>query len=157
MRTCVFDWKGTLYRPGPEGRGELIEGAKDVLATLSAAGVALVLLGKDTTGTMPAAVNGLGVLAYFREIVFVNGAKQPSDFGRYVDQRCPAETVCIGDRTRSELLIAEKLGAIGLWVRDPRGRFADELPPEPAYQPGIVVPSLRQVVPVLQSLDMLEG
>ncbi len=140
MATCIFDWKRTLYNTDT---AKLIEGAVELLEYLSQEnGSRLILVGKGSDDTHRE-VKRLGVESYFTDIKFQEGDKDTALFTDFVDVNSPKDTIFIGDRARSELAVGNSLGATTIWVR--QGKFSDELPENPAYEPTHIVGSLREV------------
>ncbi len=141
----IFDWKRTLYDPDSK---TLIDGANELLETLSQTGAPLFLIGKGEE-EMYREADRLGVSRYFDGIRFVEGEKDPAYFAPYIDRFNPSATYVIGDRTRSELQAGKSLGATTIWVR--QGKFAGELP-TPETSPDHEISSLTGLNELLQKI-----
>lgn len=146
MKTFIFDWKQTLY--DPDNR-QLIDGALDVLEFLKAKPTRMVLFGKGSQD-MHAEVQRLGVAIYFLHINFTEGPKEPMLFEPFVDEEFPEDTVFIGDRVKSELVVGNSLGATTIWIK--RGEFAAEVPEGPVEQPTHTFGSLQELKEFLEQL-----
>lgn len=148
MKTCIFDWKRTLYDPQTHG---LIDGALDVLKWLQSQQAKVVLIGKGTQD-MYDEVDRLGVKAYFSYIHFREGPKDISLYTQFIDIPRPKDTVIIGDRITSEISVGNSLGATTIWIR--QGKFADEAPTQPQQQPNHTITALPELVPLLTQLGV---
>ncbi len=141
--SIIFDWKRTLYDPDSK---TLINGAKALLAFCKGKNIPMILVGKGGED-MQQEVDRLGVLGYFREIVFAEGEKDPQVFKKYFSSD-PKKTIFIGDRNRSELEIGKKLGATTIWVK--QGKFSVEEPENENQKPDYTVLSLHDCIRQLQ-------
>lgn len=144
MKTCIFDWKRTLYNPDTR---RLIDGATELLDYLHGQVGTLILVGKGSDD-MRDEVQRLGLEAYFTDIRFRTGDKDASLFAGLVDPVSPLDTTFVGDRIRSELAVGNSLGATTIWVR--QGKFSDEIPEAPEQTPTHTVTSLHEVLSLLK-------
>lgn len=147
MKTYIFDWKRTLYNPDTL---DLIDGAVEVLEYLHQDSEnRLILVGKGSDD-MHREVGRLGLESYFTDIKFQEGDKDMALFADFVDTDDPTKTFFIGDRTRSELAVGNSLGATTIWVR--QGKFSDELPDDPVYEPTHTVRSLGKALMIIKGI-----
>ena len=145
VQSAIFDWKRTLYNPDER---RLMDNAEMLLKTLYQQGERpLHVIGMGDDG-MYAEVERLGVGQYLENVIFLSEAKSDEVFAPYVDQEQPSSTLVIGDRTRSELEVGNRLGATTIWVR--QGKFSDEIPVTPEQQPTHEVESLAGVIELLK-------
>lgn len=136
--SIIFDWKRTLYDPDND---VLIKGTIDLLTYLKNNKIRLILIGKGGP-EMHDAVSRLNVKDYFSEIIFQEGKKSKEQFLQFIDPSQSKNTIFIGDRVKSELLLGNQLGATTIWVQS--GKFANELPGGDAEQPSYTVKDLHQ-------------
>lgn len=110
----------------------------------------MVLIGKGGED-MQQEVDRLGVKKYFQHIIFAKGDKDPQVFIPFISKNNPKETILIGDRVRSELLIGNQLGATTIWVK--QGKFAAEEPEVEEQQPTYTVLNLINCLKLLKKLS----
>jgi FMN phosphatase YigB (HAD superfamily) len=144
IKNVIFDWKRTLYDPDSK---TLIDGAMEVLETLSNRNIPMFLIGKGDDD-MYGEVTRLNVGKFFKEVKFVKGEKNPEYYKPHIDTLNPGDTVIIGDRVRSELSAGKSLSTTTIWVR--QGRFADELPENKLEIPDFQVGSLTELKNLIQ-------
>ncbi len=145
--SIIFDWKQTLYDPES---GELIVGAQDVMKYLKLRNATLYLVGKGAND-MHDAVKRLKVEPYFKDILFVGTEKHPDHFLRFVDSSSPSKTLIVGDKLSSEIEIGNIIGATTIQVR--QGKFKDDVPLNKNQNPDIIVSSLPELLPILDSYN----
>lgn len=141
--TVIFDWKRTLYDPD---RKVLIDGAMELLSFIKKRNIPMILIGKGGE-EMQREVKRLGVGNYFRQLVFVEGNKDPVAFLPFISQDNPKRTLIIGDRVRSELEIGRQLGVTTIWIK--QGKFAAELPKNNSQKPDYIAGSLVECLDVI--------
>lgn len=146
FNTIIFDWKRTLYDPDQQ---VLIDGAVQLLNLIKSKNITIVLIGKGGAD-MKQEVDRLKAGKYFRHTVFAEGEKDSQVFLPYISKSNPKETIFIGDRVRSELVIGNNLGATTIWVK--QGKFANEEPEDKTQEPGYIVRSLTECLKLLQKL-----
>ncbi len=143
--SIIFDWKQTLYDPES---GELITGAQDVLRYLKQRNATLYLVGKGADD-MHAAVVRLKVKPYFKDILFVGTEKHPDHYRPFINPSAPSKTLIIGDKLNSEIEVGNIMGAITIQVR--QGKFANDVPKNNNQRPDMIVSSLPELLPILDS------
>lgn len=144
INSVIFDWKRTLYDPDND---VLIDGTIVLLNYLKKNKIQLILIGKGGP-EMHDAVSRLKVKNYFSEIIFQEGKKTKEQFMKFIDPVESKNTIFIGDRVKSELLLGNQLGATTIWVQS--GKFADELPAEKVEQPSYIVKDLFECKSLIQ-------
>lgn len=150
ISSVIFDWKRTLYDPDSRA---LLEGAREILATLHKHSLPLTLVGKGGND-MYDEVKRLNVGHYFENVVFQEGTKEDSLFKPFVSKPHPSSVLFIGDRIKSELAAGKRLGATTIWVR--QGKFADEMPVHASENPDYTVRSLTEAKKLLSETFGLE-
>lgn len=148
IETIIFDWKRTLYNPE---NNELIYGANNVLQQLGSLGISLYIVGKDQVGDMTDEVFRLGISNLFKDIHFTNESKTTNDFDKYITNNSPESIMVVGDRVRSEIEVANKLGLNTVWVR--QGKFADELPLNSDQEPDYIISDIQEFIPLLFKIN----
>lgn len=148
IEVVIFDWKRTLYDPESQN---LITGSLETLQYLGSRGIRLCLVGKDPVGNMPHEVDRLGVADYFTAINFVDDSKADEDIGRFIDPEHPECALVVGDRVRSEIEIANQLGAQTAWIRN--GKFASELPQTDTQIPSYTLGAITELSALFDKLE----
>lgn len=147
IKLVIFDWKRTLFDPD---RKKLIPGALELLKSIKNKEIPMILIGKGG-GDMQEEVDRLKVRNYFQQIIFAEGDKDPQVFIPFMSKNNPKETILIGDRVRSELLIGNQLGATTIWVK--QGKFAAEEPEVEEQQPNYTVLNLVNCLKLFKKLS----
>lgn len=148
IETIIFDWKRTLYNPENH---ELINGTKEVLQQLGMLGINLYIVGKDQEGDMSNEVVRLSISSLFKGIHFTRDSKTSNDFDKYISTNKPESIVVVGDRVRSEIEVANKLGLNTVWIR--QGKFADEIPLNMEQEPDYIISNLQEFIPLLTQIN----
>lgn len=143
--SIIFDWKQTLYDPDS---ASLILGATDVLKYLKDRNATLYLVGKGGDD-MYEEVDRLEVKPYFQDILFVGTEKHPKHYTKYVSLNAPEKTLVIGDKLNSEIEVGNNIGATTIQVK--QGKFAGDVPENQAQHPDMIVSSLAELLPILDS------
>jgi FMN phosphatase YigB (HAD superfamily) len=144
MTSCIFDWKRTLYDPDT---GQLIQGARPVLELLTSHRVPCILIGKGDP-EMEAKVSSFQVRQFFQQVIFSGNEKDALVFKSFVHKTIPKSTVIIGDRTRSEIEIGNRLGTTTIWVK--QGKFRTEEPLSLNQKATYTVSSLSELYALLK-------
>lgn len=141
----IFDWKRTLYNPDTK---ELIPGTLEILKFLKNKNIKLILIGKGSD-EMHEEVARLKVGDYFSKIIFQEGKKDPEQFKPYMSDNSPEDTIFIGDRARSELLIGNSLKATTIWIK--QGKFSKEEPENSDQIPDYTASSISEALKLLKT------
>ena len=142
----IFDFNRTLYDPDKE---KLMEGAIKVLNTLRKRKVKMALLSRTTTGHRKQLIESLGLAPYFSEIIVTSEPKNEAHFLQMTKAMGVSANRCVvvGDRIKSEITIANKLGMESIWLR--RGKFRKEVPESAEEQPSHIINNLHEIYSLL--------
>jgi len=143
IKGVIFDYNRTIFDPL---NGSLIPGAKELLDYLTEKEIKLTLLSKSYQPGREQQIRDLGISGYFKEIIVTYEDKQPSHFYRLlrVMGLKPEEICVIGDRIKSEIVIANQLGMKTIWLK--QGQFKDELPEDRKEVPDTIITSLEEII-----------
>ena len=145
IRSIIFDWKRTLYNPD---KRILIRESLALLRFVEGKNISVFLVGKGGEG-MDREVKRSKVGKFFLKIRFRKGEKDETWFKDLMTKN-PQETLFVGDRVRSELVVGNKLGATTIWVK--QGKFASEEPETQKRKPDYIVRSLKECQVLLEDL-----
>lgn len=139
----IFDFNRTIFNPNQDG---LMEGATDLLNYLKEKNYRLSLLSKTNYPGREEQINALGIEKYFDDIIVTYGNKQESHFKRLIGAMKieSFETIVIGDRVKSEILIGNQMGMRTIWLR--KGKFKDEWPAGKNEKPDFIIYNLEQIL-----------
>lgn len=148
----IFDWNGTLY---DSKRDYFLDGSIDLFTELSRKGYQKSLLVDSSDFNLDSV--GKPVLPYGFEIYFSH-IQPVSDFKKISDLKTCAEAMnlryrtiaVVGDRVRTDVSSAKKLGMKTIWYRD--GYFKDEMPRELFEFPDFVIYNLEDVISSIERL-----
>ena len=151
IKGLIFDGNGTLYS-GKEG---FVDESIDLLIDLAQRGYKKSLLVDSSDFNLCS--DGKPVLPYGCEIYFSH-IQPVSDFKKASDLKTCARVmdlsyrniVVIGDRVRTDVSSAKKLGMKTIWYRN--GTFKNEMPRELFEFPNFVIYSLEDVVSSIERL-----
>ena len=143
IKGVIFDYNRTVFDPVHDS---LMPGAKVLLDYLTENDIKLTLLSKSYQPGREQQIRDLGISGYFEEIIVTYEDKQPSHFYRLLREMGlqPGEVCVIGDRIKSEIVIANQLGMKTIWLK--QGKFKDELPEDRKEVPDITITSLEEII-----------
>jgi FMN phosphatase YigB (HAD superfamily) len=146
IKGIIFDFNRTLYDPEND---KLVDGAFDVLKTLSDKGYKMYLIGKKTVSDRLEKISELGIDKYFMDMVFVDVDKSVGDFVHAAKKmNLPYEEIAVvGDRIKSEIAVGNQAGMITIWYRN--GKFSNEVPISSTETPNYKIKRLEEIMQYL--------
>lgn len=146
---AIFDYSWTIYHVETE---KLYPGAEDLLEDLKNKGIKLALVSRtQDLEKRREDFQRLQLSRYF-EIMDIVLTGEVKTFDHILKQfeLSPEECLVIGDRIKSEIVEANKIGCRTVWVR--QGKFKDEAPESDEEKPDYIVGSLRELKLKLQGI-----
>jgi len=148
IQAIILDWGRTLWDNEKE---QLFPETKELLSYLKKKGYRIALL--SVIGDTPEElkrkrIKEMQLELFFDKMVFctVKETAEVEEITFLWD--LPYENiVVIGDRTKADVRIANKLGMQSIWIQ--KGRFAGELPNKETGDPTHIISSLEEVRTIL--------
>lgn len=146
IKAIIFDFNRTLFDPVEEA---LFDGVEDLLANLKERyWLGLISLGGRERR---AQIDKLRLGSYFEKIIIAleKKAQNFEDFCQKLNIQ-PEEVLVVGDRVRSEIMLANQLGMVTVWLK--KGIFASVFPANKDEKPDFIINSLKSLVNILENL-----
>lgn len=145
----IFDFNRTLFDPEKK---QLFEDVFAFLEKLSKKYKLALISFATRVPERKKIIHSLSLEKYFYKVL-VASEKKPKHFkdcAKALDCKLN-EILVLGDRVKSEIKIANKLGMISVWLK--KGKFASELPETPEEEPNFTISSLLETEKVLSKLN----
>ena len=148
IKAIIFDWGRTLW---DNENGVLFPDTKETLEYLRGKGYRMALLSvteNTAEGLKLKRIQDGGLEPFFDKIVLCEEKGETEVQTINARWNLPYEDIMvIGDRTKADIRIANRLGTKSIWVR--RGKFADELPDEETGTPTHTITTVGELKSIL--------